>query len=88
MNRDDTSCKTIIVVHQIVWFQKISIPPTPARHGTSLEIPRGRGFKGNRHFRGVGGYMGKLLFQSTNTYLCMLFWFTCLLHSWAVEKVA
>ena len=29
MNRDVTSCKTIIVVHQIVWFQKISIPPTP-----------------------------------------------------------
>ena len=65
MNRDVTSCKTIIVVHQIVWFQKISISPTPARHGRSLEIPRGRGFKGNKHFRGVGGYMGKLLFQST-----------------------
>jgi len=38
--------------------RKYPYPP----HGRSLEIPRGRGFKG-RNFRGEWGVHGKLLFQ-------------------------
>ena len=46
-------------------------PPPPPGHGRSLEIPRGRGFKGNKYFRGVGRYMGNYFFKAQkHTYVC------------------
>ena len=52
----------------IVWFQKISILPPPPPPWKNIGNSEGEGGKG-RNFQGVGGGLGKVLFQRVKNHI-------------------